>query len=95
MQKATEQQIKEMKIGDVFIHPFNYIGPTGICWFVITSIGSDDKRFGKFDKLLEGEYWVTHFEDDNSKFVEKEKMWAGNLTKQLSAQFAKKFQHKE
>jgi hypothetical protein len=89
--RASTLQIKNMKVGDVFIHPFAYSGIGAYDFFKITEIGPDSSRFGKFNKIMYGERWHMSVGDIKPHYLEKDSIWAGNLTNPVPLKFKSNF----
>jgi hypothetical protein len=87
LKRATESEIREMKVGDVFLHPFHYSGIGTSTFFVIREIGPDTERFGKFCRLMVGERWGTLFSHEDPSYYENEKIWANDLTDPIPENF--------
>lgn len=85
--KAFDEKIQNMKVGDVFVHPFAYSGAGTADFFKITEIGQDSTRFGKFNKIMKGERWHTGVGDSAPSYFEKDSVWAGNLTHRVPDEF--------
>jgi hypothetical protein len=77
---VTEQEIREMKVGSVFLHPFHMdeMGEGLTSYFVITEIGPETNQNGKILRLMSGERWTRH-EYEDLKFYGTEKIWADYL----------------
>jgi hypothetical protein len=90
LKRATESEIRDMKVGNAFLHPFHHCGVWTSTFFVIRTIGPDTTRFGKFCRLMEGERWCS-FGNENPKFYENEKIWANDLTNIVPENFQNLF----